>query len=182
MQHALKNDPAMRDLKHVQVDGPGLAYLFFHDRHRYRSLSKDEALDMRSHIADAFVEWIGRSTHFNVVPLMLEMQDDNVHGSHAREMQATGSTFQKNLFCLYKLKNLQVLDHHNSSVEYPRLPETQEGAAELEMPRLNAARPCRWQAKAKPTPGGGGGGGGGSPPSSPECPGRGRFRRLLYSQ
>ena len=39
------------------------------------------------------------------------------------------------------------------------------------MPRLNAARPCRWQAKAKPAPGGGGGGGGGSPPSSPERPG-----------
>ena len=36
------------------------------------------------------------------------------------------------------------------------------------MPRLNAARPRRWQAKAKPAPGGGGGGGGGSPPSSPE--------------
>ena len=40
------------------------------------------------------------------------------------------------------------------------------------MPRLNAARPHRWQAKTKPAPGGGGGGGGGeSPPSSPECPG-----------
>ena len=31
VQHVLKNDPAMRDLKHVQVDGPMLAYLFFHD-------------------------------------------------------------------------------------------------------------------------------------------------------
>ena len=41
--------------------------------------------------------------------------------------------------------------------------------AEPETPRLNAARPHRWQAKAKPAPGGGGGGGGGSPPSSPEC-------------
>ena len=45
VQHALKNDPAMRDLKHVQADGPGLAYLFFHDRHGYRGLSKEEALD-----------------------------------------------------------------------------------------------------------------------------------------
>ena len=72
VQHALKNDPAMRDLKHVQADGPGLAYLFFHDRHGYRSLSKEEALDMRSHIADAFAEWIGRSAHFDVVLLLLE--------------------------------------------------------------------------------------------------------------
>ena len=73
MQHALKNDPAMRDLKHVWADGPGLAYLFFHDRHGYRGLSKEEALDMRSHIADAFAEWIRRSTHFNTVPLLLEV-------------------------------------------------------------------------------------------------------------
>ena len=72
VQHALKNDPAMRDLKHVQADGPGLAYLFFHDRHRYCSFSKEEALDMCSHIADSFAEWIGRSAHFDVVPLLLE--------------------------------------------------------------------------------------------------------------
>ena len=35
VQHALKNDPAMRDLKHVQADSPGLVYVFFHDRHGY---------------------------------------------------------------------------------------------------------------------------------------------------
>ena len=73
VQHALKNDPAMRDLKHVQADGPGLAYLVFHDRHGYRGLSKEEALAMHSHIADAFTEWIGRSAHFDVVPLLLEV-------------------------------------------------------------------------------------------------------------
>ena len=48
----------------------------------------------------------------------------------------------------------------------PTVPEAQEGVAELEMPRLNAARPHRRQTKAKSAPGGGGGGG--SPPSSPE--------------
>ena len=31
VQHVLKGDPALRDLEHVQVDGPGLAYLFFYD-------------------------------------------------------------------------------------------------------------------------------------------------------
>ena len=62
--------------------------------------------------------------------------------------------------------NLQVPDHHNLWVEYPQCRTAQEGATELEMPRLNAARPHRRQAKAKPAPGGGGGGG--SPPSSPE--------------
>ena len=70
--HVLKSDPALMDLEHVQVDGPGLAYLFFYDRHGYCGLSKEEALAMRSHIADAFVEWIGRSAHFDMVPLPLE--------------------------------------------------------------------------------------------------------------
>ena len=70
--HALKNDPAMGDLKHVEVDGPGRAYLFFYDWHGYRGLPKEEALAMRSHIADAFAEWIGRSAHFDAVPLLLE--------------------------------------------------------------------------------------------------------------
>ena len=40
VRHILKSDPALRDLEHVQADGPGLTYLFFHDRHRYRGLSK----------------------------------------------------------------------------------------------------------------------------------------------
>ena len=56
----------------MQADGLGLAYLFFYDRHGYRGLSKEEALAIHSHIADAFVEWIGRSACFDVVPLLLE--------------------------------------------------------------------------------------------------------------
>ena len=65
VRHTLKNDP-------VEVDGPGRACLFFYDWHGYRSLPKEEALAMHSHIADAFAEWIGRSTHFDTVPLLLE--------------------------------------------------------------------------------------------------------------
>ena len=87
VQHELKNDPAMRDLKHVQADSPGLAYLFFHDRHGYCGLSKEEALDMCSHIADAFVEWIGRSTHFNVVPLPLEAGWQHTAAAQERRRQ-----------------------------------------------------------------------------------------------
>ena len=29
VMHILKSNPMLRDLKHVQVDGPGMAYLFF---------------------------------------------------------------------------------------------------------------------------------------------------------
>ena len=55
------------------MDSLGLAYLFFHDRHGYCGLSKEEALTMHSHIADAFAKWIGRSAHFDAVPLLLGM-------------------------------------------------------------------------------------------------------------
>ena len=54
--HTLKNDPVMGDLKHVEVDGPGWAYLFFYDQHGYHGLPKEEALAMHSHIADAFLQ------------------------------------------------------------------------------------------------------------------------------
>ena len=72
VRHVLKNDPAMGDLKNVEVDGPGRSYLFFYDQHGYRGLPKEEALAMHSHIADTFADWIGRSTHFDAVPLLLE--------------------------------------------------------------------------------------------------------------
>ena len=72
VQHVLKGDPALRDLKHVQVDGPGLTYLFFYNWHGYYGLSKEEALSIHSHIVNAFAEWIGRSTHFDTVPQLLE--------------------------------------------------------------------------------------------------------------
>ena len=84
LQHVLKGDPALRDLEHVQVDGPGLAYLFFYDWHGYHSLSKEEALSVHSHIADAFAEWIGRSPHFNVVPPLLEAGQQCVTATQER--------------------------------------------------------------------------------------------------
>ena len=31
--HVLKSNPALRELEHIQVDRPGLAYLFFYERH-----------------------------------------------------------------------------------------------------------------------------------------------------
>ena len=52
---------------------PDKRICFFYDRQGYRSLPKDEALAMHSHIADAFAEWIGRSAHFEAVLLLLEV-------------------------------------------------------------------------------------------------------------
>ena len=69
----------------------GSPYLFFYDRHGYHGLSKEKALAMHSHIADAFAEWIGRSTYFDAVPLLLEA-GTTTHGSHAGNAQATDLT------------------------------------------------------------------------------------------
>ena len=50
-----------------------MSVFVFYDRQGYRGLPKEEVLAMRSHIVDAFAEWIGRSAHFNAVPLLLEV-------------------------------------------------------------------------------------------------------------
>ena len=166
VRHVLKSDPALRDLEHVQVDGPGLAYLFFHNRHGYRGLSKEEALTMHSHIADAFAKWIGRSAHFDAVPLLLEAGWQCATAVQERCRQHV-QPLEEPILPVHASESmgsesLQLVDG------VPPVPEAQEGVAELETPRANAARLHRCQTKAKPAPGGGGGG---SPPSSPERPG-----------
>ena len=54
--HVLKSDPALRELEHIQVDSPGLAYLFFYDRHECQDLMKEATLTICSHLADTFAE------------------------------------------------------------------------------------------------------------------------------
>ena len=96
---------------------------------------------MRSHIADAFAEWIGRSAHFDVVPLLLEAG-----------RQCTGVVQERCRQRVRPLKEpvLPVPANESTSSRLsqlvggiPTVPETQEGAMEQDMPRLNVARPCR---------------------------------------
>ena len=70
--HVLKSDLALRELEHIQVNSPGLAYLFFYDRHGHQGLMKETAIAIHSHLVDTFAEWIGRSAHFKAVPLLLD--------------------------------------------------------------------------------------------------------------
>ena len=164
--HVLKSDPALRELEHVQVDGPSLAYLLFYDRHGQQGLMKEATLAICSHLADAFAEWIERSTHFKVVPLQLEegcsctvvaqercrqhiwTQEPSL-STHAAGTASSGSS-------------LQLVGRA------PPVPEWQDGAAEQEMPRASVERLHQHPMKARLMPGGGGGG---SPLSSPEHPG-----------
>ena len=72
VMHVLKSDPVLRELEHVQVDGPGIAYLFFYDKQDHWGLGQDAADAVCTHVEEAFLEWISCSAHFTIslFPLM----------------------------------------------------------------------------------------------------------------
>ena len=72
VMHVLKCDPGLWELEHVQVDGPGTAYLFFYNRQGCWGLEQEATDAIRTHMEEAFLEWITCSAHFNVslLPLM----------------------------------------------------------------------------------------------------------------
>ena len=109
---------------------------------------------MHSHLADAFAEWIGRSTHFDVFPLLLE--EGCQHASAAQESH-------RQHICTQEQLNLPI--HMTGSTSsglsqlvgrVPPVPEALDGATEPETPKVNAGKPRRCQARARPVPGGGG--------------------------
>ena len=71
VMHILKSDPVLQELEHVQVDGPGTAYLFFYDKQGHQGLEQGATDAIQTHM-EAFLEWISHSAHFNVslLPLM----------------------------------------------------------------------------------------------------------------
>ena len=71
VMHVLKSDSTLLDLKHVQVDGPSTAYLFFFNKQGCRGLSFEATQAMRTHVGDTFTEWISCAAHFAVNPLPL---------------------------------------------------------------------------------------------------------------
>ena len=70
VMHVLKSDSMLRDLEHVQVDGPGMAYLFFFDKQGRHGLTQKSTQAMQVHVREAFVEWFSHSAHFAVNPFL----------------------------------------------------------------------------------------------------------------
>ena len=58
VMHILKSNPVLWELEHVQVDGPGTAYLFFYDKQGHRGLEQDAVDAVQIHMEEAFSEWI----------------------------------------------------------------------------------------------------------------------------
>ena len=55
VMHILKSDTTPRDLKHIQVNGPGMAYLFFFDKQGRHELTHKAAQPMLVHVGEAQV-------------------------------------------------------------------------------------------------------------------------------
>ena len=72
VMHVLRSNPVLRELEHVQVDGTGTAYLFFHDKQGRRGLGQDTTYAIWAHVEEAFSGWILHSAHFTIslLPLM----------------------------------------------------------------------------------------------------------------
>ena len=70
----------------MQVDGPGTAYLFFYDKQGHWGLEQDAADAVRTHMEEAFLEWISHSAHFNIslLPLMGVWQWSVAASDHRR--------------------------------------------------------------------------------------------------
>ena len=156
VQHVLKSDLALRELEDIQVNSPGLAYLFFHDRHGHHALTKEAALTICSHLVDTFAEWIGRSMHFDVVPLLLE-----------EGCQCTMAAQEKHRQCIQTQEQpsfpIHVTGSGSSGLSQlvggvPPVPEAQDGTAEQETPRASVGKLHRCLAKARSAARGGGGG------------------------
>ena len=71
VMHILKSNPVLQELEHVQVDGPGTAYLFFYDKQGCQGLEQDATDAVQTHMEEAFLEEISRSAHFNISLLSL---------------------------------------------------------------------------------------------------------------
>ena len=54
VMHVLNSDPVLRELEHMQVDGPGTAYLFFYDKQGHWGLGQDTACAIRAHMGGFF--------------------------------------------------------------------------------------------------------------------------------
>ena len=71
VMHVLKSDPVLRELEHMQVDGPGTTYLFFYEKQGCQGLGQDTAYVIWAHVEEAFSRWILHSAYFAISLLPL---------------------------------------------------------------------------------------------------------------
>ena len=166
VMHILKSDPVLRELEHVQVDGPGTAYLFFYDKQGHRGLGQDAMHSVWTHVEEAFSEWISCSAHYaiSLLPLM-EAWQQSVAAPDCRRLRGWVEN---------PVHNIPVVAARESDFSGQLVgsaPQQDGRASEVEEvteARLTtctgAVQPCRRPPKSQCTTVGGGG----LPPSSPD--------------
>ena len=116
---------------------------------------KEASSAIRSHLADTFAEWIRRSMHFKVVPLLLEEECHCMTAAQERCRQQIWTQEQPSL-PIHVAGSASSESLQQLVGRVPPVPEGQDGAAEQEMPRASVGRLCRCPTNARPAPGGGG--------------------------
>ena len=86
--HVLKSDPILMDLEHMQVDGLGMAYLFY-NRQGQQGLLHETTLAIQTHVMDTLPEWISHSAHLELT--LLPLEEGRHHAVVALEWQRQGS-------------------------------------------------------------------------------------------
>ena len=157
VMHVMKSDPVLRDLEHVQVDGLGTTYLSFYNKQGHWDLGQDAAQAVRTHMEEAFSEWISCSAHFTIslLPLM-EVWWQSVVASNCRRLRGWVEN---------PVPNIPVVAaRSNSSSQLvgsaPQQVGRASGVEEVAEARLTTcsgtARPCRKPPKSQCTTVGGG--------------------------
>ena len=165
VMHILKSDPVLWELEHVQVDGPGTAYLFFYNKQGLRGLEQEAADAIRTHI-EAFSEWILCSAHFNVSLLpLIKVWWWSVAASNCQRLRSRAENSAHNM----PVGAVQESDSSSQLVgRVPQQDGRTSGMGERTEARLAThtgtaqlhGRPPKSQCTTV--------GGGGSPPSSPD--------------
>ena len=164
--HVLKSDLVLWELEHVQVDGPGTAYLFFYDKQGHQGLEQEATDAVQTHMEEAFLEWISCSAHFNIslLPLM-EVWQQSVTASDCQRLRSWAENTAHNM----PVGAARESDSSSQLVgSTPQQDGRTSGMGERTEARLatctGAARPCRRPLKSQCTTVSGGG----LPPSSPD--------------
>ena len=158
------------------MDGLGTAYLFFYDKQGHWGLGQDAVHAVRTHMEEAFSEWISRSAHFTIslFPLM-EVWQQSVAASNHRRLRGWVENPVHNIPVVATGGSDSLSQLVGSA---PQQAGTASGVEEVAEARLTshteAAQWCGRPPKSQCTTVGGGG----SPPSSPD---RGALDSNVYS-
>ena len=165
VMHVLKSDLVLRELEHIQVDGPVTAYLLY-DRQGCCGLGQDTVYAIQAHMEEAFSEWISHSAHFAISLLPLaEAWQWAVATSHCQRLRGWAGN---------PTPRIPVVTTEESNSSLQLVGSTPQQAGRLAMAEeMTDARPATHvgiacQCGQPPKSWDAAVGGGGSPPSSPD--------------